>query len=261
MPCVRQLEPAQPALGGAGERAALVAEHLRFDQVARDGGAVDGHERAAGPPARRVDRRRRQLLAGAALAGDEHARLGRRHPRDERADLLHRGALAHQRRAPAQLGLQRAVLGPGAVELQRRPHRHQHRLGRERLLQELERAQLDGAHGVGELRLAAHHDDRRAPAALAHAGERLEAVGARRHQQIEQDHVGIDLVQLEQRGVPVGRLRDGEPLLAEQRAQHPADVGLVVHEQDLGALGHAGPRSRTTNVAPPPGVGSTAMVP
>ena len=62
---VRQLEPSQPALGGAGERAALVPEHLGLDQVAGDGGAVDGDERAAGPPARGVDRGGDQLLAGA----------------------------------------------------------------------------------------------------------------------------------------------------------------------------------------------------
>ena len=96
-------------------------------------------------------------------------------------------------------------------------------------------------------------------AALADAREGLQPVGARRHQQVEQDDVGIDVVELQQRRVPVGRLRHGEPLLAEQRGQHPADVGLVVHQQDLGARRVTGPRIRTTKVAPPPGVGSTAM--
>ena len=179
----------EPALGGAGERAPLVPEHLGLDQVARDGGAVDRDEGPAGAPARAVDRGRGQLLARAALAGDQHARLGRRHPLDQRADLLHRRALAHQRRPAAQLRVQRAVLGPGAVELQRGSHGDQHRLRRQRLLQELEGAQLDGAHRVGELGLAAHHDDRHLAAALAQAGERLEPVGARRHHQVEQDDV------------------------------------------------------------------------
>ena len=127
-PSVGQLEPAQPPLGGAGERAPLVAEHLRLDQVARNGRAVDRHERPVRRRLRRVDRRGHQLLAGSRLAGDEHARLGGRHPRNQRPHLLHRGAVADQRAPPAQLGLERAVLGAGAVQLERRPHRHQHRL-------------------------------------------------------------------------------------------------------------------------------------
>ena len=35
--------------GGAGERAPAVAEQLAVDQVARDGRAVERHERAVGP--------------------------------------------------------------------------------------------------------------------------------------------------------------------------------------------------------------------
>ena len=159
-PLVRQLEPAQPPLGGAGEGAPLVAEHLGLHQVARDGGAVDGDEGAPAAPARRVHRRRGQLLARAALAGQQHARLGRRHAGDQRAHLLHRRTLAHERRATAELRLERPVLRPGPVELERRAHGHQYRLGSERLLQELERAQLHRPHRVGELRLAAHHDHR-----------------------------------------------------------------------------------------------------
>jgi hypothetical protein len=39
-------ETALAAVGGAGEGAALMAEQLAFNQFARDGGHVDGHERA-----------------------------------------------------------------------------------------------------------------------------------------------------------------------------------------------------------------------
>ena len=74
---IGQLELAAPRLVRTGERALLVAEHLRLDQLARDGRAVDAHERA--------DRARataacsaagHQLLARTALAGDQHARIG-----------------------------------------------------------------------------------------------------------------------------------------------------------------------------------------
>ena len=60
--------------------------------------------------------------------------------------------------------------------------------------------------------------------------------------------------------LPFGASATVKPFLAQERGQHPADVGLVVDEQDLGACGHR-PRIRTTNVAPPPGVGWTAIVP
>src|SRR5690348_1878031 len=48
---VRQLEAAQTAVGGAGERATLVAEHLRFHQVFWKGRTVDGDEGPGGAPA------------------------------------------------------------------------------------------------------------------------------------------------------------------------------------------------------------------
>ena len=44
-PAVRQLEPALPRRDGAGERAALVAEQLAFDQRRRQRRAVDADQR------------------------------------------------------------------------------------------------------------------------------------------------------------------------------------------------------------------------
>ena len=55
-----------------GEGAALVAEQLRLEQRVGDGGAVDRDERLLGARRVEVQRARHQLLAGAALAGDEH---------------------------------------------------------------------------------------------------------------------------------------------------------------------------------------------
>jgi hypothetical protein len=45
---IGELEASLPPLGGAGERAALVAKQLRLDQVAWQGGAVDADEPARG---------------------------------------------------------------------------------------------------------------------------------------------------------------------------------------------------------------------
>ena len=77
---VGQLEEADPPGDGAGEGALLVAEELALDQPLGDRGAVDRDQRPGGAPAVRVDRAGDELLAGPALAGDEHGGVGRRHP-------------------------------------------------------------------------------------------------------------------------------------------------------------------------------------
>ena len=70
----------QPFLVGHGAREAalLVAEQLGLHQLRRDGAAIDGDERPVRPRAGLVDEPRRQLLAGARVAGDVHRRLRER---------------------------------------------------------------------------------------------------------------------------------------------------------------------------------------
>src|SRR6266699_4649535 len=62
-------------------------------------GAVDRQERAAAPRALRVQGARQQLLAGAALAGEEHRRARARGSLDQIEDLLHARAVRHDREA------------------------------------------------------------------------------------------------------------------------------------------------------------------
>ncbi|MFT3776270.1 MAG: hypothetical protein QM820_63810 [Minicystis sp.] len=66
------------ALGRAGVGVVLdVAEQLGVEQALGEGGRVAGHERAATARREAVDGAGDQLLAGAALAGDEHVARGR----------------------------------------------------------------------------------------------------------------------------------------------------------------------------------------
>src|SRR5207247_1889497 len=71
---VRHLE--QPWLGRMriGERAALVTEQLRLDELRREGRAVDGDERGGVARATSVDRPCEELLPGPRLAHDQGAR-------------------------------------------------------------------------------------------------------------------------------------------------------------------------------------------
>src|SRR5262249_16685656 len=88
------LELADAAAVGAGEGALLVAEQLALQQRLRDGRAVDGEKRRLGPGAVLVEGAGHQLLAGAALAGDEHGHVLVGHPADGLVDVAHGRAAA-----------------------------------------------------------------------------------------------------------------------------------------------------------------------
>jgi hypothetical protein len=80
----------------SGEAAALVAEQLRFDQRCGDCAAVDGDERLVAPAAQGMNRFCTQLLAGAALAGDQDADCSGSDANDALEDVVHRCARAEQ---------------------------------------------------------------------------------------------------------------------------------------------------------------------
>src|SRR5262245_5154902 len=107
---MRLLEEASLPGLGARERATLMAEELALDEPRRDRGAVDLDERRPRPRAEPVDRAAHELLARAALARDEHARLGRRHAIDLLVEPLHRLALPDHLVAGLHLGVERRDL-------------------------------------------------------------------------------------------------------------------------------------------------------
>src|SRR5690606_13766264 len=80
----------------AGEGAALDAEELALEQVLRDRRAIDRDERPRPPRRELVERARRELLAGAALAGEQHRGVGRGELADPHVERLHRGRAADE---------------------------------------------------------------------------------------------------------------------------------------------------------------------
>src|SRR5207253_3832887 len=83
------LELADAPAVGAGEGALFVAEQLAFEQVLRDGSAIEGQERRLGSRAVLVDGAGDQLLAGAARTGDQHWDILSRDAADGLVDLAH----------------------------------------------------------------------------------------------------------------------------------------------------------------------------
>ena len=97
-------------LGRAREAASPVPEELALEQAVRDRRAVLGQEGLAVVDPAGVDLLGDQLLAGAALAGDQHRRVAARRPLDLPVELLHDLRAADQR-AEAR----RRVLGQDQV--------------------------------------------------------------------------------------------------------------------------------------------------
>ncbi len=93
---VGHLELALLVAIGAGEAALHVAEELGLEQRFGQAGAVDGDHGAGGTRAPLMDRVRDELLADAALAGDQDLRIGARDALDLLRQFPNRGAAPNQ---------------------------------------------------------------------------------------------------------------------------------------------------------------------
>ena len=186
---------------------------------------------AGAAPAHRVDVARHQLLAGAVLAEDEHAAVRRRGHRDLIAQARHRQALADHRVLRVHLGAQRQVLGLQPALAERVADDEHGLVERQRLLDEVERAHLDGAHRGLDAAVAGddHHLGVAVP--LAHAGQRRQTVHARQPD-VEHDHVvGLAAEPIET-GFPAVHRVHGVALVAQHAAKGAADAGFVVDDED-----------------------------
>ena len=93
---VGELEFSRFRLQSSAECASLEAEHLRFEQVSGEGGAVDLDERFVAPGRKCAERSCDELFASPTLSANQNGRVGVRHQRDELANLDHRRALPQQ---------------------------------------------------------------------------------------------------------------------------------------------------------------------
>ena len=230
---VGQLElPGLPRVS-AREGALLVTEQLRFEQRVGYRREVHGDERLVAPEALPMDRARHQLLAGAALRGDEHGDGRGRHLRDQLVQPRHARMPAHQRveamrpvefRAQvAHLALEQPVLGGLA-------HEEEDLVGLEGLDDVVVGPRLHGVHRRSHLRHRGHQDDRNGLAQGENARQHRGA-GLARHPDVEQRHVDpARSHDLEGRRAVRG-LEHLEVVL-EDDAQGLADSRLIVDDQD-----------------------------
>jgi hypothetical protein len=226
---------------GAGERALGVPEELTLEQRLGQRAAVDRGERPLAARGALVDPARHDLLAGAALAGDEHGAVGRR-DRLGQSQRLTPGARAAGRRhhaatiATLDLLGQALVLGAQRARLERAAHDRHQLVVAERLLEVVERAIVDGLDGALQRRLRRHQHHGEAGVQRPRRGEQLQPVHAG-HAHVADDDVGTQLREPLQPGAAALGDVGGEAFGLEEDAHGVEDRRLVVHDQDHGLVG------------------------
>ena len=239
----------------AGERALGVAEELRLDQIFRKGGAVDLDPRPIGPAAPLVERVRDQLLAGAALTDDQHARVrvgdGRHrfeHALDRRraAEDLAVGHLLHE--AAAQV----RVLGDELPMLDRAFHEPDDLVGVERFFEHVEGAGvLGGFHRLAyrAVRRDHQHFEQRVPRTELARQRQAVAIG---ESQVDDRPVHLALRNGGERRLDAAGNPHRVPLALERHPEPVRDAGLVVDDEDGAAALHDGEASLVTARSPRP---------
>ena len=228
---IRQLELAAPIRDCAGKRPLDVAEQLRLDQLLRDRRAVDFDERPVPPAAHRVYRARDQLLPRPVLAVDQDAAVrGRRH-RHLLAELRHDVAVAHHHQPAVDAGAQRAVLRFELAVAQRVADDEDGLLERQRLLDEVVRAELDRLDRRLDVAVAGDHDDDGVGAALAQTLQRREAVHAGQPD-VEDDEVDRPARQPVQTLLAARHRLDDVPFVLEDTGQRRPHAGFVVNQKN-----------------------------
>jgi len=148
-----RLEQAFLCASGGRECAFLVAEQLGFEDVLGGGAAIDDRERFIATWTRLMNGARDQLLAGAALARDEHPCVGARHHVCLRQLVFHQLTARDDSGAPILIDVRESG------HLQRPLHMVEQILFVDRLGEKAESAALRRMHGVGDRSMRRQNDD------------------------------------------------------------------------------------------------------
>ena len=211
----------------------------------------DRNEGTLAPRTRRVDRGRHQLLAGAALALDQHGALvvpqaldGARH-------------FAHGRRASDELG--RRTLGEFALELAIAVHQAPALDGAAHdgadpvrilhgLLEVVEGAALHAADRALHRAVPGEHHHLDLGALALHALQDVEAAGLTQVE-VEQHHVEGGVVERARDLVRSAGRQETVPFGAQDARDGAQEEGLVVHEKDQPGHGRGSIRRRSAPAA------------
>ena len=229
------LETACPACKRAGKRSPFMSEQLTFDQMLRQGRAIDRHKGRAGSRAELVDGSRGQFLAGSAFAADQHGSGARGHSLDQREHLLHRARLPHhveQGASIARLALQHGGFSGQAFVTDRALEQRLKNLRLDGLLQEPERPQIvhDG-NRMADIAETGQNDGWCQVAALQQSSQKLSAV-ENRHEQVRDNGIERYRAKFLQRFLAMLRGFRNIPFRGNHGSNRVALLGVIVHNQD-----------------------------
>ena len=155
------------------------AEQFLLHALRRHGGGAQDDEGTIGPLRQGMERAGGEFLAGAHVAGDQHAAVGRRDLLERLAQLAHRRGVAEQFGIGSGATLQFLVLALEPRGFERPADDQDQPVGLERLLDIVIGAALDGRDGGFDIAVARDDDDRQFGMLLLDDVEEIEPVELR----------------------------------------------------------------------------------
>ena len=242
---MRELEAAHAIVDRPREGALHVAEQLRFRERLGNRRRVERDEVLIAARAPVVEGPRDELLARARLALDQHRARHRGDELEGREHLADRRAVADdvlEAVARRELRLQIRVLLLQPALLERRVQHTRKLADLEGLDEEVDRAALDGLHGVGHVAESRDHDRAQSRIQRERFVEDLHAV-AIRQSQIDDECVVGEAPQPVERVGAAARLRHGEAVAFERVGHQLQRVEFIFDDEDGRFLIHEVPCS------------------
>ncbi len=222
---------------GAGEGPLLVAEKLAFYQLRGDGPAIERKERGLLAAAEVVDGLRGKLLAGAALALQQHRRRSGRDAAELVVELLHRRRAAEDMAEAAELAqlvAQLADLGAQLAGARHAPQDGAQALDVDGLHQIVRRARAQRRDRALHGRVAGDQHELRGGVLLDVVHElRALPVG---QLQVGQQHVGLQPGHMDARGTQRVGGGDREAFAFRQLGEPFESFRIVVYDEQMGHM-------------------------
>ena len=215
-----------------------MTEQFAFQEIFRDGSAVDCYERRFGARAVLVNRAGDQFLARPGFTPDEDGDGFGGDAADFLAHVLHRAACADERRSALNQGISQghgvtheaAGIHSALEHLEKFPHL-------ERLLQVIISAEFGGLDGRLNRAICSHQQDRQTRLGFVKLPHEFQTTESR-HAQIGQYHVVIVFAGAAQTLVAAIAYSDFEAVLLEHIAQVRGQTVVVFNEKYVSGFGH-----------------------
>ena len=231
VPAVCDLEFSAPVGHRTRKRAPHVAKELALDQLLGNGRAVHLDKRCVAPAAERVNGTGDQLFSGPVFAVDQHAAVGRRRHRHLFAQLSHRLTFADHRARTIHPRPEHPILVLQTSLAQGIADNEDRFLERERLLDEIEGAELDRADCGLDVAVARDQHHLRINLSFAQPRERRQAIHPRQPD-VQDDQIDRTASDSLETRLTARHSLNGVAFITQHAAQRAAHARFVIHDED-----------------------------